>query len=52
MVITKLLTDQLAQARAAVLEYDTQVGDPTFMGWPEHTAYRPFQPFTALNRVV
>ena len=50
--LTQLLTDQLAQARASCIEYDTQVGDPSFMGWPEHTAYRPFQPFQSLNRVV
>ena len=50
--LTELLQGQLAQARASVIEYDTQVGDPTFMGWPEETAYRPFQPFQALNRVV
>jgi len=50
--LTELLQGQLAQARASVLEYDTQVGDPTFMGWPEHTAYRSFQPYQSLNRVV
>ena len=50
--LTKLLTDQLGQARASCIEYDTQVGDQSFMGWPEHTAYRPFQPFQTLNRVV
>lgn len=50
--LTKLLTDQLGQARSSCIEYDTDVGDPTFMGWPEHTAYRPFQPFQTLNRVV
>ena len=50
--LTELLQGQLGTARASCIEYDTDVGDATFMGWPEHTAYRPFQPFQALNRVV
>ena len=50
--LTKLLSDQLAQARASCIQYDTDMGDPTYMGWPELTAYRPFQPYQTLNRVV
>ena len=50
--LTQLLQEQLGQARASCIEYDTDVGDPTYMGWPELTAYRPFKPYETLNRVV
>ena len=50
--LSELLTSQLGAARASCIEYDTDVGDPTFMGWPEMTSYRPYQPYQGLNRVV
>ena len=50
--LTQLLAQQAGYARANCIEYDTQMSDSSFMGFPEETVYRPFQPFQTLNRVV
>lgn len=48
--LTQLLAQQEAFSRAACMEYECEQGDYTFMGWPGHTAYRPYQPFQTLAR--
>jgi len=48
--LTQLIAQQEAFSRAACMEYECSQGDYTFMGWPGHTAYRPYQPFQTLAR--
>ena len=38
------------QARAGCLEYECNQGDHSFMGWPDESAYQPYQPYQALKR--
>ena len=39
-----------AQAKANALEYETEQGDHNFMGFPQETSYRSYQPYKALIR--
>ena len=48
--LAALLQIQEQAARANVMDYECSQGDHNFMGWPEKTAYAPFQPFQILNR--
>ena len=48
--LTQLLAQQEAYSRAACMEYECSQGDYTFMGWPDGTAYRSYQPFQTLAR--
>ena len=48
--LVQLLGTQEAQARAACLEYECEQGDHNFMGWPDGTTYRAYQPHYALRR--
>jgi len=48
--LVQLLGQQLAEARVAVIEYDTDQGDYSFFGTPPGTAYAPFQPWHTLAR--
>ena len=48
--LVQLLGSQEAQARAACLEYECEQGDHNFMGWPDGTTYRAYQPHHALRR--
>ena len=48
--LAELLSTQEAQARAACLEYECEQGDHNFMGWPDGTTYRAYQPHHALRR--
>lgn len=48
--LSQLLAMQEAQARAACIEYETDQGDYSYLGWPETTAYRPYQPWQTLIR--
>ena len=48
--LTQLIAQQEAFSRAACMEYECSQGDYTMMGWPGHTAYRPYQPFQTLAR--
>ena len=48
--LAALLQIQEQSARANVMDYECNQGDHNFMGWPEKTAYAPFQPFQILNR--
>lgn len=49
--LTQLLQQQEAFARAACVEYECNQGDYTMFGTPDNTAYRPYQPYRALNRL-
>ena len=49
--LAQLLAQQEASARSACVEYECNQGDYTFFGTPEHTMYRSFQPYRALNRL-
>ena len=46
----KLLQQQEALSRAALVEYECNQGDHSFMGWPHNTSYRSYQPYNSLNR--
>ena len=48
--LVELLGTQEAQARAACIEYECEQGDHNFMGWPDGTTYRAYQPHQALRR--
>jgi len=48
--LAALLQIQEQSARANVMDYECSQGDHNYMGWPEKTAYAPFQPFQILNR--
>ena len=48
--LVSLLQIQEAQARASVMEYECNQADHSYMGWPQHTSYRPYQPFKTLQR--
>ena len=48
--LVQLLQQQEARTRAAVLEYECEMGDHSFMGWPHETNYRSYQPYRALIR--
>tara|TARA_Y200000002_G_C22583225_1_gene621801 strand:- start:492 stop:1106 length:615 start_codon:yes stop_codon:yes gene_type:complete len=45
-----LLQQQEGITRAAVLEYECNQGDHSFMGWPHDTSYRAYQPYKSLIR--
>ena len=48
--LQKMLSTFETQARAAALEYECNQGDHNFMGWPDESAYQPYNPYTALRR--
>jgi hypothetical protein len=48
--LTQLLAQQEASSRAICINYECEQGDYTFMGWPDNTSYRPYQPFQTLAR--
>ena len=48
--LAALLQVQENAARANVMDYECSQGDHNFMGWPEKTAYSPYQPFQVLSR--
>ena len=48
--LVQLLQTEEATNRAICIEYDTDMGDYSFMGWPENTSYRAFQPYKVLQR--
>ena len=48
--LVTLLQTQEALSRASVMEYETQQGDHSFMGWGHNTSYSPYQPYKALRR--
>ena len=46
----KLLQQQEALSRAALVEYECNQGDHSFFGWPHETSYRSYQPYKSLSR--
>ena len=48
--LVKLLQVEEQQARANAMEYETEQGDHNFMGFPQQTIYRAYQPYKALIR--
>ncbi len=48
--LVKLLNINKTEARAAATEYDCEIGDHTFLGWPHESSYRSYQPYKALAR--
>jgi len=48
--LVRLLQVQEQQARASCMEYECQQGDHSYMGWPQDTSYRAFQPYKVLQR--
>jgi len=48
--LVKLLQVEEQQARANAMEFETEQGDHNFMGFPQQTNYRAYQPYKALIR--
>ena len=48
--LVQLLQQQEALSRASVMEYECEQGDHSFMGWPENSSYRSYQPYKSLIR--
>jgi len=48
--LVKLLTLNKVTTKANATEYDTQMGDESFLGWPHESSYRSYQPYNALAR--
>ena len=48
--LVKLLSLNKEKNKANAIEYDTQMGDHSFFGWPHESSYRSYQPYNALAR--
>ena len=48
--LQQMLSTYELQARAACLEYECNQGDHSFFGWPDDSAYQPYQPYKMLRR--
>ena len=48
--LVQLLQQQEAQTRATCMEYECLQGDHSYMGFPDKSSYRTYQPYTALQR--
>ena len=48
--LVQLLGQQEAFARAACMEYECNQSDANYMGFPDNTSYRTYQPYNALRR--
>jgi len=48
--LVQLLQQQEALSRASVMEYECEQGDHSYMGWPENSSYRSYQPYKSLIR--
>tara|TARA_R100001460_G_scaffold6359_2_gene16748 strand:+ start:1492 stop:1860 length:369 start_codon:yes stop_codon:yes gene_type:complete len=48
--LVKLLAQQEALSRAALMEYECNQGDHSMMGFEDGTNYRTYQPFQNLRR--
>ena len=48
--LVKLLQLEEQQARANAMEFETEQGDHNFIGFPQQTNYRGYQPYKALIR--
>jgi len=48
--LVQLLQQQEALTRATCMEYECLQGDHSYMGFPDKSSYRTYQPYTALQR--
>ncbi len=48
--LVRLLKVEEEQAKANALEFETEQGDHNFMGFPQESRYRAYQPYKALIR--
>ena len=48
--LVKLLKQEETQTQAAAMEYECQHSDANYMGWPNESSYRAYQPYKALIR--
>lgn len=48
--LVQLLAAQEAQAKAACIEYECDMGDHNFMGFPDGSSYTAYEPHHALRR--
>ena len=48
--LVKLLNLNKEKTKANATEYDCEMGDHSFFGWPHESSYRPYQPYNALAR--
>ena len=48
--LQQMLATFEVQARASCMEYECNQGDHSFFGWPDDSAYQPYQPYRALRR--
>lgn len=48
--LASLLKDQADFQRAACVQENAEMGDNSYMGWPENSVYSPYQPYKALAR--
>jgi len=48
--LVQMLQLQEAQTRATCMEYECLQGDHSYMGFPEKSSYKPYQPYRALLR--
>ncbi len=48
--LVKLIAQQEALSRAALMEYECNQGNHSMFGFPENTAYQTYQPWTNLKR--
>ena len=48
--LVKLIAQQEALSRAALMEYECNQGNHSMFGFPENTAYQTYQPWKNLRR--
>ena len=48
--LVKLLTLNKQTTKANATEYDCEMGDHSYLGWPHESSYRSYQPYKALAR--
>ena len=48
--LSKLLANEEAKSRAACVEYECDMGNPSFLGTPHDSYYKSYQPYEALRR--
>ena len=48
--LVQLLAAQEGQARASCMEYECNLGDHSYMGWPDETTYYSYRPYHTLRR--
>jgi len=48
--LVQLLSQQEAKSRAVCMEYETSMGDHTYLGLPHNSNYRTYKPYNVLAR--